>query len=247
VIEEYLTGQEISFMVATDGKNFVSFLPSQDHKKIFENDQGPNTGGMGAYAPIPYLSSSIVQQIEETIVAPLLKALADHGNPYSGILYPGIILTRDGPKVLEFNCRFGDPETQPLMVLLKNDIIDLFLGIINKQIKKVKLNWYKGYSVCTVLAAKGYPGKYRKNDKINNAGKTDISKGLHIFQAGTKRDDDKIVTVGGRVLGITSYASTLKTAIAIVNKFIENKGIHYAGMQYRNDIGYKGLNKQLWK
>src|SRR3989338_10268009 len=166
IIEECLYGQEISFMVITDGKDFLSFLPSQDHKRLNENNQGPNTGGIGAYTPVPFLDKNLIKQIEKEIVSPTIKAMAKEGCPYQGILYPGLILTPEGPKVLEYNCRFGDPETQPLMMLLKTDIIDIFEAIINKSIKELKVEWHKGSAVCVVLTAKGYPGEYEKGKEI---------------------------------------------------------------------------------
>lgn len=247
VIEEYLEGQEISFMVATDGTDFVSFLPSQDHKQIYDADRGPNTGGMGAYAPVPFVDRKLIRTIENEIVKPILKALREHDNIYKGILYPGLILTRGGPKVLEFNCRFGDPETQPLMALLKSDIVDIFEAIINNRIRDLKVRWHKGSSVCVILASRGYPGKYGKGKIIKGLDNYKKNKNVSVFQAGTQRSDGHIVTAGGRVLGITSKADNLKKAIDEAYKAIGKKGIRFDGMQFRRDIGKKGLKKSLWK
>ncbi|OGG13037.1 phosphoribosylamine--glycine ligase [Candidatus Gottesmanbacteria bacterium RIFCSPHIGHO2_01_FULL_39_10] len=237
VIEEYLAGQEVSFIVATDGKDFISFLPSQDHKRIYDGDKGPNTGGMGAYAPVPFVTKKLIEKIEKTIVAPTIKAMAKEGIPYSGILYPGLILTEDGPKVLEFNCRFGDPETQPLMTLLKTDLIDILLAIKNKKIKNLKLKWHPGSSVCVVLTSYGYPGSYETGKEIRGLPQKNIS----IFHSGTKLVNNKIVTSGGRVLGITAQDKDLKSAIKKVYKYIGKKGVHFSSMHYRKDIGKKGL------
>jgi len=241
VIEECLTGQEISFMVITDGKDFLSFLPSQDHKRLLDNNQGPNTGGMGAYAPVPFVNKNLIKRIEKEIVSPTISALAKEGCSYQGILYPGLILTKKGPKVLEFNCRFGDPETQPLMMLLQSDLLAIFLSLIEGKLKKKKLVFKKGAAVCVVLAAKGYPGNYEKGgiiyglDKIKN-------KDIQVFHAGTAKKNNQIVVAGGRVLGITGYSSSLFLALKKVYKAIGKKGVYFNNMSYRKDIGQKGLN-----
>ena len=245
IIEECLTGPEVSFIVATDGTNFVSFLPSQDHKRVFDNDMGKNTGGMGAYAPVPFVSRALIKRIEKEIVGPTLKAMSEEGSDYHGILYPGIILTKDGPKVLEFNCRFGDPETQPLMMLLKTDIIDVFEAIVKKKVRNLKLDWYKGSSVCVVLTSKGYPGNYDKGKVIDGLLKPfvrgPLANAVSIFHSGTKKVDGKVVTNGGRVLGITARGNNLSSALKNVYKNIGKNGVHFSGMHYRTDIGKKGL------
>ena len=242
IIEECLTGQELSFMVVTDGKNFISLLPSQDHKRIFDNDHGPNTGGMGAFAPVPLVGSSLIKKIEKEIVKPTLSALEKEGCRYSGILYPGLILTKQGPKVLEFNCRFGDPETQPVLSLLKTDLIDILLAIQKRQIHKLKLSWNKGYAVCVVLASKGYPANYQKGFPIFITG----TKNVTVFHSGTNKIGNKFITSGGRVLGVTGIGSSLFQAIKNTYKAVGAKGVHFKGMYFRRDIGAKGLNKNLW-
>ena len=247
IIEECLTGQEISFMVATDGKDFVSLLTSQDHKRIFDNDRGPNTGGMGAYAPVPFVDKKLIGRIETEIVAPTLFALKKEECDYNGILYPGLILTKEGPKVLEFNCRFGDPETQPVLSLLKTDLIDVFQSILKKQISRLKLSWIRGFSVCVVVASKGYPGVYEKGIPITFARAALNKNFATIFHAGTKLIDKKTITTGGRVLGITGIGKSLKEAIKNSYKAIDRKIVSFSGMQYRRDIGQKGLNKNLWQ
>lgn len=243
IIEECLVGQEVSFMLASDGTDFVSLLPSQDHKRISDGDRGPNTGGMGAYTPIPFVNKGMINRIEKEIVGPIIKALREEGCIYTGILYPGLILTKDGPKVLEFNCRFGDPETQPLMFMLKSDIIDLFNAIIGKKLKNLKLKWYDGSAVCVVLTAKGYPGEYEKGEEILGLGQFDQLDKLYAFHAGTKHIDGKIVTNGGRVLGVTARGTDLKYAIKKVYKYIGEDGVHFSGMHFRKDIGEKGYNE----
>lgn len=247
IIEECLSGQEVSFMVATDGKDFVTLLPSQDHKRVFDGDRGPNTGGMGAYAPVPFVDKKLIKRIEKEIVAPTISAMVKEGCTYKGILYPGLILTRDGPKVLEFNCRFGDPETQPLMMLLKSDIIDLFIAITKNRIKNFKLKWYKGSAVCVVLSSKGYPGDYEKGREISLARSHLAKREVVVFHAGTKKTDGKIVTSGGRVVGITATGSSLAAAMKNAYKYIGRNGVYFSGMHYRKDIGKKGLNKKLWR
>lgn len=240
IIEECLEGQEVSFMLATDGKNFVSLLPSQDHKRVFDNDKGPNTGGMGAYVPVPFLDRELIKRIETEIVKPTISAMQKEGATYEGILYPGLILTKDGPKVLEFNCRFGDPETQPMMMLLKSDIIDLFNAIKEKKLNAHKLEWNNGSAVCVVLAAKGYPSKYQRGKPIGLK-RPGLTNGVMTFHSGTKILDGKLVTSGGRVLGVTARGKNLKDAIKNVYKVIGKDGIYFSGMHYRKDIGAKGL------
>lgn len=246
IIEEYLTGQEISFMAATDGVDFVSFLTSQDHKRISDNDRGQNTGGMGAYTPVPFIDQKLIQRIENEIVKPTLSAMRKEGCLYQGILYPGLILTKDGPKVLEFNCRLGDPETQPVLSLLKTDLMDVFEAIQKRKVNKLKLSWHKGFAVCVVIASKGYPGKYEQGIPITFA-RAALAKGVVIFHSGTKKSGNKIITNGGRVLGINGWGKSLKEAIRYTYKSIGKKVAYFPGMQFRHDIGQKGLKKELWQ
>ena len=248
VIEECLEGPEVSFMLATDGTDFISFLPSQDHKRLYDDDKGPNTGSMGAYAPVPFVDKKLIKRIEKDIVAPTISGMKKEGIPYEGILYPGLILTSEGPKVLEYNCRFGDPETQPILSLLKTDLIDILLAIKDKNIKNFNLHWYHGFAVCVVLASKGYPGVYKKGTIIHSLPKP-FARGLlanavMIFHSGTRQINNKVVTWGGRVLGITARGQNLKSAINKVYKHIGKKGIHFSGMHYRKDIGKKGLSQK---
>ncbi|PIP63169.1 phosphoribosylamine--glycine ligase [Candidatus Roizmanbacteria bacterium CG22_combo_CG10-13_8_21_14_all_35_9] len=244
VIEECLTGQEVSFMVVTDGKNFLSFLPSQDHKRLKDKDLGPNTGGMGAYAPVPFVNKKLIKEIEKNIIAPTISALAKENCFYQGILYPGIILTANGPKVLEFNCRFGDPETQPLMMMLKSNLLSILLSIIKGSVNEQKLFFKSGASVCVVLASGGYPEDYKKGEEIYGLNKIK-DKNLVVFQAGTKEENRKVVANGGRVLGITSYGKNIKEAIKKVYQVIGKQGVWFNKMTYRKDIAQKAFLKKI--
>lgn len=240
IIEECLFGQEISFMVITDGKDFLSFLPSQDHKRLSDNDRGPNTGGMGAYTPVPFVDKKLLKRIEKEIVEPTIKGMAKEGCLYQGILYPGLILTKDGPKVLEFNCRFGDPETQPLMMQLESDLVEIFQAQLKKRLKKEKIVFKKGFSVSVILASAGYPGEYKKGEVIFGLDKIK-DENIQIFHSGTKELNKKIVTNGGRVLAVTAYGKILKETIKKAYQNIGKKGVYFKGMQFRKDIGKKGL------
>ncbi len=240
IIEECLYGQEVSFMVITDGKNFLSLLPSQDHKRLIDNNQGPNTGGMGAYTPVPFVDKKLLKQIEKEIVAPTIRAMAKEGCLYQGVLYPGLILTKDGPKVLEYNCRFGDPETEALMMSLESDLVEIILAQQKNKLKNKKLVFKKGFSVGIVLASSGYPEKYKKGDQIHGLDKID-DKDVQIFHAGTKKVDKKIVSYGGRVLLVVAHGVTLDETIKKAYQFIGKKNIYFKGMQYRHDIGKNGL------
>jgi len=242
IIEECLFGQEVSFTVLTDGRHHLSFLPSQDHKRVFDNDQGSNTGGMGAYAPVPFVNKAMIRTIEEKIVVPILKALSKEGCHYQGILYPGLILTDNGPKVLEFNCRFGDPETQPLMMLLKTDLLELFQALLDKKLHKTRIKFKEGSACCVVVASGGYPGHYEKGEKIYGLEKN-YGSNVAIFHAGTARTDGRIVTHGGRVLGVTAFGKNINQAIKNAYAAVGIQGINFKGMQYRQDIGQKALRK----
>lgn len=239
IVEACLTGPEVSFMVATDGNDFVSFLPAQDHKRICDDDKGPNTGGMGAYAPVSFVDAAMIRSIEKIIVEPTLNAMKKEGAPYQGVLYPGLILTKDGPNVLEYNCRFGDPETQPLMTLLETDLVDVLEAIQKKRVKTLKLQWKKGAAACVVLTSKGYPGVYEKGVPIDGLDAAVKEKSAVVFHAGTKKKNDRIVTDGGRVLGVTAWGNTMTAALDRAYALVGPQGIHFSGMHYRKDIGRK--------
>ncbi len=237
VIEECLFGQEASVICFTDGQTVLPLLAAQDHKPILDGDKGPNTGGMGAYAPTPLVHEKLMDQLIDKILKRTILGLQEMGSLYKGAIYEGLMLTNDGPKVLEFNCRFGDPETQPQLILLKSDLIDLMLACIEGRLKDKRIGWLPGFSVCVVMASKGYPESYQKGFEIKGLPKG-TSK-LQIFHAGTKLEKGKIITNGGRVLGVTSRAQTVKQAVEKV--YLQVKKINFKNKYYRTDIGAKGL------
>ncbi|MCK4353082.1 phosphoribosylamine--glycine ligase [candidate division WOR-3 bacterium] len=237
VIEEYLEGEEVSVIAFTDGKDFIPLLPCQDHKKLLDGEKGPNTGGMGAYAPA-ILTKLEIENVIEQIFEPCVWGLKKEGITYKGILYAGLIRTREGIKVLEFNCRFGDPETQPVLPLLETDIMEPILATIEENLKSISLKWKSDYATCVILSSRGYPVKYEKGKEI--MGLNEISNAL-VFHAGTKKEGDKILTNGGRVLGVTGIGRSLEESIETTYK--EIKHIRFDGMYHRKDIGKKGLKK----
>ena len=239
IIEEFLTGQEVSVLGISDGEHLVYLVPSQDHKRIFDNDQGPNTGGMGAYAPTPVMDEQMMQRVQTEVMEPVIKGMALEDRPYRGILYGGIILTEQGPKVLEFNCRFGDPETQAVLPLADVDLVEAILSA--QQGKLDEFNWknLSKYAVCVVISSGGYPGSYETGKTIlglDNSFEQDVI----IFHAGTRREDSRIVTAGGRVLGVTALDDTLEKAIDKVYRAVGK--ITFDGAYYRKDIAAKALN-----
>lgn len=243
VIQKKVKGEEISVLTITDGKVILIFPPAQDHKRVFDGDQGPNTGGMGAYAPVPFVKKNLLKEIKEKIIEPTLTGMRKEGKVYQGILYAGLILTNTGPQVLEFNARFGDPETQPLMMLLEGDILPLLIASAkgNLAVLQSQFRVKMGSAVCVVLSAKGYPDEYQKGEiiNINNAS---TSKQLTIFHAGTIVKDNQLLTNGGRVVGVTGYGKNLKSALKKIYQFIEKKGVYFEGQHYRKDIGKKTFN-----
>ncbi len=239
VIEACLTGQEVSVMCLTDGKTIVPLLSSQDHKQAFEGDRGPNTGGMGAYCPTPLVEKELVEQIQDFIFAPVLKGFQQEGINYKGVLYAGLMITESGPKVLEFNCRFGDPETQAVLPLLKNDLFDLIMATINGKLSSVgRLDWRPEHSACVVMASKGYPGRYYTGKRIT--GLQDINDSLvQVFHAGTTLKGTQVLTAGGRVLNVVATDRTLQLALARAYRAV-NK-IKFEGAYFRRDIGSRVL------
>jgi phosphoribosylamine---glycine ligase len=236
VIEELLTGQEVSLLVFTDGKTVLPLDSAQDHKAAFDGDIGPNTGGMGAYSPARIFTDELKEEVIEKIMIPTIKAMAKENRYYRGILYAGLMLTESGPKVLEFNARFGDPETQPIMMRIENDIVPIFEACIDGTLAKQTLQWKQESAVCVVMAAKGYPGSYEKGKEISGLG-LNKNKRAVVFHAGTKLDSGKILTNGGRVLGVT--ASGLDIDHAIKKAYSEVDKIKWDGIHYRKDIGSK--------
>lgn len=237
VIEEFLTGEEATVMAFVDGNTIKLMVPVQDHKAIFDGDKGPNTGGMGTYAPVPKVTDELLQEVEATIIRPVVQALADAGTPFKGVLYAGLMLTESGPKVIEFNARFGDPETQVVLPLLENDLIEIAEAVVDGSLADIQLKWKKESAVCVILAAEGYPGEYRKGDLIEGLDR--VPEGTMAFHAGTVHTDDGIVTNGGRVVGITGTGPDLRAAKAAAYQGVE--AVRFAGMQYRKDISDKAL------
>ena len=238
IIEEYLQGKEISIHAFCDGEDVALFPPAQDHKRIFENDKGPNTGGMGTIAPVSWVTKEQMKEIEEKVAIPTIKALKKRGRPFKGILFPGIMITETGPKVIEFNARFGDPETQSYMRILETDLVEILLACINGKLKDQEIKWSNQSACCIVIASGGYPGEYKKNKVIRGLGKIE-DKEVLAFHAGTKSVAADVVTNGGRVLGVTSMGDNLKESLAKAYKAI--KLISFECMQYRKDIGAKSL------
>ncbi|WP_444920915.1 phosphoribosylamine--glycine ligase [Microbulbifer sp. CnH-101-G] len=242
VIEEFLQGEEASFIVMVDGENILPMATSQDHKRVGDGDTGPNTGGMGAYSPAPVVTDSVYQRIMQEVIEPTVKGLAAEGTPYTGFLYAGLMIDPQGaPRVIEYNCRFGDPETQPIMMRLKSDLVDLCLAALDKKLDSVTAEWDPRPSLGVVLAAHGYPGSYRKGDAISGLEKadSDIAK---VFHAGTALDGERVVTNGGRVLCATALGDTVAEAQA--NAYEAARTIYWEGVFYRKDIGYRAIERE---
>ncbi len=245
VIEEFLVGPEISIHVISDGESYVILPPSQDHKPVGEGNKGANTGGMGTVAPLPGVSDELMQRIDREIVGPIIKGMAEAGTPYKGLLYPGLILTESGPKVLEFNCRFGDPETQSYMRLMDDDLLDIFLAVANGQLGNRTIKWREGVAANIVLASGGYPGSYEKGMPIQGIADAEAMDDIVVFHAGTKEVEGQLVTAGGRVLGVTAVGATLEDART--KAYAAAAKISFDGMQYRRDIGVSHDNTMLEK
>ncbi|MFH1826771.1 MAG: phosphoribosylamine--glycine ligase [bacterium] len=240
VIEECLVGEEASIIAITDGKTIIPLASSQDHKRVFDKDEGPNTGGMGAYSPAPIVTDHLMDEINKTVMEPFVAGMEQEGTPYKGVVYAGIMVTKKGPLVLEFNARFGDPETQPIMMRLKSDIVEIFEKVVSCQLSVVgKLDWEERAAVCVVLAAGGYPGKYEKGIEIEGISNVSQLEGAYVFHAGTKSSGGKVLTFGGRVLGITALGDGIKLAIKKAYQAVEM--IKFKNMHYRRDIGKKAL------
>lgn len=239
IIEEKMEGEEASLIGLCDGEIIVPTIPSQDHKPIFDEDKGPNTGGMGAYAPAPVVTDDVYSWAEGRIFNNFLKGLKTEGIEFKGVVYAGIMITREGPKVLEFNVRFGDPENQAVLPLLKTDLVDLLEATIDGKLREIPLEWEKKSCVCVVVAAGGYPGSYEKGKEILGLDKVRKRNDVYVFHAGTKKDGNRLLTSGGRVMGVTGWKDTLKGAIDSTYEAV--KEIRFEGMHYRRDIGAKGL------
>jgi phosphoribosylamine--glycine ligase len=235
MLEEALVGEELSFILLTDGERYAPLVPTRDHKRVFDNNQGPNTGGMGAYSSDELLPADLRRTIEETIVEPTMKGLAADGIRYQGFLYVGLMLTKKGPKVLEFNCRLGDPETQAILARVDYDLAEVLADAAGGNLRPEKMKWKAGASACVVLASGGYPGKFKTGKEIRGLAEAARVADIKVLHAGTKRAGDSIVTSGGRVLGVTATGNTLNVAL---EKAYEAVGkIQFEGMHYRKDIG----------
>ncbi len=239
IVEEFLKGHEVSFLAITDGKTVIPLPPCQDHKAAFDGDKGPNTGGMGAYSPAPIINAKLKQEIMSMIMIPTVKAMEKEGRPYKGVLYAGLMVTNDGPRVLEYNCRFGDPETQPIMMKLRNDLVDVLFTAVEGKLSKIKLNCENKVALCVVMASKGYPGDYEKGKEIKGIEEASKLKDVVVFHAGTAINGDKLVTAGGRVLGVTAMGVGIKRAMNKVYGAVTK--IKWEGAHYRKDIGAKAI------
>lgn len=239
VIEEFLTGPEVSVLSFTDGKTVKPMVSSMDHKRALDGDQGLNTGGMGTVAPNPYYTPEIAQQCMDTIFLPTIRAMQEEGRPFTGCLYFGLMLTPNGPKVIEYNCRFGDPETQVVLPLLKTDLVDIMLAIWEGKLDECSIEWKDGCAACVVMASGGYPKKYATGLPISGLDENGQVANCFVYHAGTKLDGDTILTAGGRVLGVTATADTLPNALQTAYDGV--KSIAFQDAHYRNDIGQRAL------
>jgi len=235
VIEEFMVGQEVSFFTLSNGGDAMALAAAEDHKAVFDADRGPNTGGMGCYSPVPAFDEALEKRVMETIVRPTLAALAREGAPYRGVLYTGLMLTAEGPRVVEFNCRFGDPECQALMVRTPGDPVPLLLAAARGEAWPPARSWSSSASVCVNVASGGYPGKYQTGIPIRGVEAAEARDGVQVFHAGTAMRDGRLVTAGGRVLGVTGLAQDIEAAITVAYAAVRD--ISFEGMHYRTDIG----------
>jgi phosphoribosylamine--glycine ligase len=238
VIEEFMEGEEASIFAVCDGKDYILLAPAQDHKRIFDGDAGPNTGGMGAYSPAPLVNEEMLAKIKKDIVEPTLQGMAKEGNPYTGVLFIGIMATKKGPKVVEYNCRLGDPETQAVLAVHKGDLLDLFYKASTGKLKEITETKPQGYAAVVVMASKGYPGKYESGKTISGVSEAEKN-GAIVLHAGTKIQNGELQTAGGRVFGVVGKGSTLKKALALAYSGVHE--IKFEGAHFRTDIGKRGL------
>ena len=241
VIEEFLDGEEASFFIISDGKSFIPLTSAQDHKRIGDGDTGLNTGGMGAYSPAPIMNKGLEEKTINKIIKPTIKAMNDYGSPYVGILYAGLMIKNNEPKLIEYNVRFGDPECQVIIPRLENDLVDLLINVKEKSLDNYTLRWKENFAITIVLAAKGYPESYETGEEIKGLDIADSTDDVEIFHAGTKNKDNKIVTSGGRVLNINGYGKNLVDAKEKAYNLV--KKINWPGYYYRKDIGWRALKE----
>ena len=242
VVEDFLVGEEASVFAFTDGKHVLPLIPSQDHKRVGDGDTGPNTGGMGAYAPVPFVSDKVQKDILDLVLEPTVAGMAEEGRPFRGLLYAGMMITDKGPKVIEFNCRFGDPETQALLPLLKTDLAVIFQAVVNGTLADEVLEWEDAYAACVILASGGYPGEYESGKEILGLKDIKDSDAL-VFHSGTKFEARRFLTNGGRVMGVVGVDEHLVSAVA--RAYEVNDKIRFVGKQFRSDIGYKAWTKKF--
>ncbi len=243
VIEEFLEGEEASFLAFTDGKTVLPLPSSQDHKAAYDGDKGPNTGGMGAYSPAPVVTDELHKQVMEEVMLPTVQAMAAEGRPYKGVLYAGLMIKKGRARVLEFNCRFGDPECQPLLMRLRSDLVEVIEAVIDERLDEIELDIDPRPTVCVVMAAGGYPGAYEKGHEIHGLKEAVKQENVVVFHAGTGEKNGRIVATGGRVLGITALGETLPDAIAAAYETV--KMIHWDDCYFRTDIGQKALKRKV--
>jgi len=241
VVEEFLQGEEASFLAVTDGTTVLPLPSAQDHKAAFDDDRGPNTGGMGAYSPAPVVTEAVHRKVMERIMVPTVKGMAAEGHPYRGVLYAGLMIHNGEPRVLEFNARLGDPEAQPLLVRMASDLVTVLEAAIAGRLHEVEIAWRPEPAVCVVLAAGGYPGPYEKGKPITGLRAAARLKDVAVFHAGTALQQARVVTAGGRVLGVTALGNPLRTAIDRAYQAVRK--IHWEGMHFRTDIGRKALGR----
>lgn len=240
VIEEYLDGEEVSVLAFTDGCHVLPMVSAQDHKRAFDNDEGPNTGGMGAYSPAPVYTDALADEVLQRVLKPAVDGMRAEGRLYKGVLYAGLMLTKDGVKVLEFNARFGDPETQAVLYRLKSDLVEIMLAVIDGTLADVTLEWTPEPAVCVVVASGGYPGKYAKGQAIS--GLDEQVPGAYVFHAGTAFIGQQVIANGGRVLGVTARGANIREAIDTAYRMVDK--IHYDGCFSRRDIGHRALEHE---
>ena len=245
LLEEKLLGEEASFFAFSDGKNIKAMASSQDHKRVFDNDLGLNTGGMGAYSPAPVVTGQAEKRVMKEIMQPTIDAMRKEGREFKGVLYAGLMISREGPRVVEFNCRLGDPETQALMPRLDSDLVPIVQSCIDGNLAKQEIKWNPKACCCVVMASGGYPEHYEKGKEILGLGEAAKLKGTIVFHAGTKLENEKFLTSGGRVLGVTALGKTIKESIDNAYKAVEK--ISFEGMHYRKDIGKKALERSRLK
>ncbi len=241
VVEDFLEGQEVSIIALTDGKNIIPLTPAQDHKAVFDGDEGPNTGGMGSFSPVPFISKELEEEICNKIMKPSIKAFQKEGINYKGIIYTGLILTSTGPKVLDFNTRFGDPETQVILPRLKNDLVEIIEMVLAGRLAEIKLEWDKRTAICVILAAGGYPITYKTGMEIKGLDNLKKYDDVLVFHSGTRKEDNCYYSDGGRVLGITTLGDGLFDAINQIYDYIEE--VEFEDMHYRTDIGVRAVEE----